>query len=147
MAIIITEEIKLENFEAWSGGHDRLETIKELGLVDEAEAEIEAMTEWMIEVTKTTINDILWFEMDNFIEEHTRQELQKINEDTLDDFKTYEGYEGSYIVENYIRYKDMDTILDFGNDLDELMCTYEDNEDVVYYYIGLDGKAYAPNFG
>ena len=74
MSIKITKTIKLEDFKAWSGGADRLETIKELGILEEAQAEIEAMLEGQEDTTETTVNDLLWFEMDDFISQYEEEE-------------------------------------------------------------------------
>lgn len=70
----ITKEITLGEFEAWGGGKDRLKTIKELDILDQAQQEIELMIEGAEEVTETTINDILWFEMDEFIAQFEEEE-------------------------------------------------------------------------
>ena len=58
-------ECSLENFEAWSGGKDTLDTLREKGDVDSVESLIEEMQgcsdeEW----SDTGINDFLWFERD-----------------------------------------------------------------------------------
>ena len=56
-------EDSLENFPAWSGGKDTLETLIEKGVVDQVECMIE---EWYADrdeaPTDTEVNDILWFE-------------------------------------------------------------------------------------
>ena len=56
-------EESLDNFEAWSGGKDTLDTLREKGDCD--------AVEWLIEElycddipSDTTINDFLWFERD-----------------------------------------------------------------------------------
>ena len=55
-------ETSLENFEAWSGGHDTLEVLIEKGLCDTVEACLEeALGE---DVSDTAINDTLWCERD-----------------------------------------------------------------------------------
>lgn len=58
-------ETSLENFHAWSGGKDTLETLKEFDdcssvemFIDELYADAEEPP------TDTTINDFLWFERD-----------------------------------------------------------------------------------
>lgn len=73
----ITKEITLGEFKAWEGGKDRLETIKELDILDEAQQEIELMIEGAEEVTELTINDILWFEMDEFIAQFEEEEEEE----------------------------------------------------------------------
>ena len=64
-----TVECDLENFPAWSGGNDTLETLKEKGDCDRVEQWIEEITSCVDESpTDTTINDILWFERDAIAE-------------------------------------------------------------------------------
>ena len=58
-------EKSLDNFEAWSGGKDTLDTLREKGDCDAVECLIEELCmcggePW----TDTTINDFLWFERD-----------------------------------------------------------------------------------
>ena len=72
-----TVETSLEDFKAWSGGSDRLNRIIELDKVDEAESIIMDMLECYGEVTDTTINDILWFEMDEYIEGWEREQEEE----------------------------------------------------------------------
>ena len=59
-------ESSLERFEAWSGGKDTLDVLKEKGDCDAVEQLIEEMETLD---TDTAINDFLWFERD-FIAEH-----------------------------------------------------------------------------
>lgn len=70
MSLYIKEEFNLYTFEAWSGGADRLEAIKELGIVEEAQEYLEEMLGGLEVVTSTDVNDMLWFGMDDFIEYH-----------------------------------------------------------------------------
>ena len=74
--------MSLGDFKAWSGAIDRLETIKRLDRVDQAEMHINAMLEGQeSDVEATHINDILWFEMDELIADWEREEpIVKINE-------------------------------------------------------------------
>lgn len=59
----ITKEINdLSQFHAWSGGMTTLNTIKELGKIDELTALVEEM--FPNGATETEINDFLWFETD-----------------------------------------------------------------------------------
>ena len=60
-------ETSLENFEAWSGGRDTLDTLIEKGLCDTVEACLEEIV-WDGVVSDTTINDILWMERDMIAE-------------------------------------------------------------------------------
>ena len=56
-------EDSLDNFEAWSGGKDTLDTLREKGDVDSVECLI---VEMFCEETpsQTQVNDFLWFERD-----------------------------------------------------------------------------------
>lgn len=56
-------ESSLENFKAWSGGKDTLDTLKEKGDCDKVEAIIDSLYPYVVP-TETEINDILWFERD-----------------------------------------------------------------------------------
>lgn len=70
---VIEKSVELQEFEAWSGGLDRLNAIIELGKVEEAQGYIEELLHGIEGngevVTDTTINDILWFEMDDLLEQ------------------------------------------------------------------------------
>lgn len=58
-------EDSLDNFEAWSGGKDTLDTLREKGDVDSVECLIEELASMSEEGwTDTNINDFLWFERD-----------------------------------------------------------------------------------
>ena len=58
-------EESLDNFEAWSGGKDTLDTLREKGDVDSVECLIEELASMSEDGwTDTTINDFLWFERD-----------------------------------------------------------------------------------
>lgn len=65
--IKIEMELNLGDFEAWSGGESNLNTIVEMGLVDEAMDYINEMTGGE-PLTPGKLNDILWFSMDDFFE-------------------------------------------------------------------------------
>ena len=58
-------EESLDNFEAWSGGKDTLDTLREKGDVDSVECLIEELASMSEDGwTDTNINDFLWFERD-----------------------------------------------------------------------------------
>lgn len=65
----IEKEFDLETFEAWGGAVSRLEEIKDLGVIEQAQEHIEDVLyfDWRA-VTATDINDMLWFDMDDFIQ-------------------------------------------------------------------------------
>ena len=63
-------ECDLENFEAWQGGRDTLDTLIEKGVCDNVESLIDEINASAEEpMTDTWVNDFLWFERD-FIAEH-----------------------------------------------------------------------------
>lgn len=78
MTLYIKKEFNLGDFEAWSGGADRLKEIIELDIAEEAQYYIESIFEDEKAVTETDINDILWFEMDGFIEEYLTERAEEI---------------------------------------------------------------------
>ena len=56
-----TKEISMENFKAWSGAVDTLETIKEHDKIKELEYLLEDLF-FEDAPTETQINDLLWFD-------------------------------------------------------------------------------------
>jgi hypothetical protein len=59
-------EESLDNFGAWSGGKDTLDTLREKGDVDSVECLIEELASMSEEGwSDTNINDFLWFERDS----------------------------------------------------------------------------------
>lgn len=62
--ITIKEELHLEEFEAWSGGKETLDTLtdSEINIVNDYISEL-----WF-ELSRTELNDILWFETDMIAE-------------------------------------------------------------------------------
>ena len=61
-------EESLDNFEAWSGGKDTLDTLRENGDCDAVESLIEELYPDG-DVSETGINDILWFERDTIAQQ------------------------------------------------------------------------------
>ena len=78
MTLYIKKEFNLGDFEAWSGGADRLKEIIELDIVEDAQYYIESIFEDEQAVTETDINDMLWFEMGGFIEEYLTERAEEI---------------------------------------------------------------------
>ena len=78
MTLYIKKEFNLGEFEAWGGGADRLKEIIELDIVEEAQYYIETSFEDDQAVTATEINDILWFEVDDFIEGYLIERSEEI---------------------------------------------------------------------
>ena len=70
----IYKDISMHNFDAWSGGKDTLETIKEHNKINDLEALMQEMFHDSTP-TETDINDFLWFD-DDFIFEHLGIEIE-----------------------------------------------------------------------
>ena len=84
MTLYIKKEFNLGDFEAWGGGADRLKEIIELDIVEEAQYYIESIFEYDEQaITETDINDILWFEMDGFIEGRLIERSEEILDNML----------------------------------------------------------------
>ena len=62
-------EFDIYNFEFWSGAKDRVEEIRELGMLGDLEDLIIDVFSDSKDVTATVINDFVWFE-DNMINEY-----------------------------------------------------------------------------
>lgn len=78
MTLYISKEFNLYDFKAWSGGADRLKEIIELDIVEDAQYYIESIFEDEKAVTETDINDVLWFEMGDFIEGYLTERAEEI---------------------------------------------------------------------
>lgn len=61
-------ETSLENFEAWSGGKETLDTLREKGDCDAVECLIEELNASDEPWSDSQINDFLWFERDTIAE-------------------------------------------------------------------------------
>ena len=57
----IYSDISLDNFEAWSGGYDTLEVVRDKGLLERLEAILEEDI-FPEGCSDTELNDFLWFE-------------------------------------------------------------------------------------
>lgn len=71
--IVINNNVKLVNFEAWSGAKDTKQTIIDNNKADEFDFLIEEL--YPGGLTETTLNDLLWFD-DDFIFEHLGIEIE-----------------------------------------------------------------------
>ena len=75
--LYIKEEFNLNTFEAWGGAVSRLEEIKELEIGYIVQTYIEEIFSGKEDVTATDINDLLWFEMDDFIESYKEEKAEE----------------------------------------------------------------------
>ena len=72
MSLIIKEELDdLNDFNFWGGATSRWEEIQELGLEDDVMETIEDL--YPNGLTDTELNDLVWFEFDDFIEENKKE--------------------------------------------------------------------------
>lgn len=58
----------------WSGALQRLDEIRDLDLEDEFMEYLSDMLSYSKDLTLTDINDFIWFEVDEWIEEHKGEE-------------------------------------------------------------------------
>lgn len=82
-------ETCLENFEAWSGGYDTLEVLREKDLCDRLEQILECDI-FEDGCTDTELNDFLWFERDliaEFLGFNNWEELESDGEDEEEEFE------------------------------------------------------------
>lgn len=140
MTLYISKEFNLGNFEAWSGGADRLKEIIELDIVEEAQYYMEEMFDGSEVVTETDINDMLWFGMDDFI-----QYFKEDEEEILDTMLT-EALEHGTLYEIVNSDKEMQLVASMDEQSDESLDDwygfYDLDEDTVYIE---DEKLYVVN--
>lgn len=139
MTLYIKKEFNLADFEAWSGGADRLKEIIELDIVEEAQYYIESIFEDEQAITETDINDILWFEMDGFIEEYLTARAEEILDAMLS-----EALESGTLYELVTSDTEMQLLSNIENQADEYEWYgyYNLDEDTVYIE---DDKLYVVN--
>lgn len=65
----IYKEMDIENFEFWSGARDRMEAIAEAGIEEEVFDIIRDVFAEEEYVDETAINDFVWFDLDDILEE------------------------------------------------------------------------------
>lgn len=72
MSLTIKKEFyDLNDFNFWGGATSRWEEIQELGLEDDVMETIEDL--YPNGLTDTELNDLVWFEFDDFIEENKEE--------------------------------------------------------------------------
>lgn len=69
MTFYISKEFILDEFSPWSGGKDNYQKLEELDIIEEAEEYIMEHLANQDVVTEIDVNDFLWFDMDDFIQE------------------------------------------------------------------------------
>lgn len=139
MTLYIKKEFNLADFEAWSGGADRLKEIIELDIIEEAQYYIESIFEDEQAITETDINDILWFEMDDFIEGYLIERSEEILDTMLS-----EALESGTLYEIVTSDTEMQLLSNIENQADEYEWYgyYNLDEDTVYIE---DDKLYVVN--
>ena len=139
MTLYISKEFNLYDFKAWSGGADRLKEIIELDIVEEAQYYMEEMFDGSEVVTETDINDVLWFEMDDFIEGYLAERAEEILDTMLS-----EALESGTLYELVTSDTEMQLLSNIENQVDEYEWYgyYNLDEDTVYIE---DDKLYVVN--
>ena len=139
MTLYIKKEFNLADFEAWSGGADRLKEIIKLDIIEEAQYYIESIFEDEQAITETDINDILWFEMDDFIEGYLIERSEEILDTMLS-----EALESGTLYEIVTSDTEMQLLSNIENQADEYEWYgyYNLDEDTVYIE---DDKLYVVN--
>lgn len=139
MTLYIKKEFNLGDFEAWSGGADRLKEIIKLDIIEEAQYYIESIFEDEQAITETDINDILWFEMDDFIEGYLIERSEEILDTMLS-----EALESGTLYEIVTSDTEMQLLSNIENQADEYEWYgyYNLDEDTVYIE---DDKLYVVN--
>lgn len=84
MTFYISKEFNLYDFEAWSGGLAIYRKLEDLDALEEAEEYIAECLANQEYVTETDVNDFLWFEMDDFIEELETESDEKLLLDLME---------------------------------------------------------------
>ena len=139
MTLYISKEFNLYDFKAWSGGADRLKEIIELDIVEEAQYYMEEMFDGSEVVTETDINDMLWFEMNDFIEGYLTERAEEILDTMLS-----EALESGTLYELVTSDTEMQLLSNIENQVDEYEWYgyYNLDEDTVYIE---DDKLYVVN--
>ena len=139
MTLYISKEFNLYDFKAWSGGADKLKEIIELDIVEEAQYYMEEMFDGSDVVTETDINDVLWFEMNDFIEGYLTERAEEILDTMLS-----EALESGTLYELVTSDTEMQLLSNIENQVDEYEWYgyYNLDEDTVYIE---DDKLYVVN--
>ena len=139
MTLYISKEFNLYDFKAWSGGADKLKEIIELDIVEDAQYYMEEMFDGSEVVTETDINDVLWFEMDDFIEGYLTERAEEILDTMLS-----EALESGTLYELVTSDTEMQLLSNIENQVDEYEWYgyYNLDEDTVYIE---DDKLYVVN--
>ena len=142
MTLYIKKEFNLGDFEAWGGGADRLKEIIELDIVEDVQYYMEEMFGDEQAVTETDINDMLWFEMDGFIEDYLTERAEEILDNMLS-----EALEHGTLYEIVTSSNEMQLVASMDAQPDEQLPNdwygyYDLDEDTVYIE---DEKLYVVN--
>ena len=118
----IIMETSLERFDAWSGGEDTLDVLREKDLCDQLENALEDI--FPDGCTDTELNDLLWFERDTIAEWLGFSDWDDLENDGEEDEEDEEEIE----YERGVTEQEFETVDDFcdhyENDCDK--CPYKD---------------------
>ena len=93
----IIMETSLENFEAWSGGRDTLNTLREKDLCDRLEFILDEL--YPDGMTDTELNDLLWFEDDTIAEWLGFSDWEDLENDDEEDEEADTDAEGKELLD------------------------------------------------
>lgn len=116
-------ETTLERFDAWSGGEDTLEVIREKGFCDTLEAHIECDI-FPDGCTDTELNDFLWFERDFIAELLGFSDWEALENDGEEEEEEEEDCE--FMSKEDAEWKDNSNFYDFCTGRDCNSCPYAD---------------------
>ena len=123
----IEKEFNLGDFEAWSGGADRLKEIIELDIVEVVQEYMEEMFEDGRLLTETDINDFLWFEINIFIEDYLTERAEEILDGMLSEALKY-----GTLYEIINDDNERELLIDIDASVDDWYGYYDLDEDTAY---------------
>lgn len=136
-------ECDLDQFDAWSGGKDTLDVLKEKGVCSEVQYFIEEL--FCDEIpTETAINDVLWFERD-FIAQHLGYDDWEAFENGEEEDEEDEILDDEFLDMNGIPIKVGDTVVwydEAGENEDDSLIHFKVVEDngQGYFNIAYEGE-------
>ena len=127
-------ELDLDTFEAWSGGEDTLDRIRRAGKTRELESILEDL--YPTGMSKTELNDLLWFRSEEVFNwlgmrtiedikeelEEVKEELENLFDDYASDSEDLNEQEAGELYDDYYR----DDILKLQSQIEDLEAELEE---------------------
>lgn len=127
-------ELDLDTFEAWSGGEDILDRVRRAGKTRELESILDDL--YPTGMSKTELNDLLWFESEEIFNwlgmrtikdikeelEEVKEELETLFDDYASDSKDLNEQEAGELYDDYYR----DDILRLQSQIEDLEAELEE---------------------